>query len=413
MKIDSLYTKIKLIFLVLTLLLTALFAAYFFITMGRQMMQVQQRYMGATKLLHQYYRLNKSIDLEAFLANSHLHMIEDEVLKYNVVTQGERVKRKHMPLPLQRRFQIIRFEGNHYLYIKRKHFKILLKDSQPPQRPIHLIGWYVVALFLVVLFYFWITKSLKPLKELQRQIKQVGEGALSLSLKRKGGDEIADVANEFDNALRKIESLVNSRQLFLRTIMHELKTPIAKGRFVTQMVKERRIQEKYETIFERLELLIEEFSQIEKMFSSNYQLKRHTYSMYNILDQAIELLILEEDVAERIEVESRGAFSLYTDFNLLALALKNLLDNALKYSSDHKVKVVVENHTITIVNRGDPLSGEIESFFKPFHQQTHVIKGGLGLGLYIVHSIVDTLALKLRYRYRYSEGCHVFSIEES
>jgi two-component system OmpR family sensor kinase len=409
MKVNSLYTKIKLIFLVLTLLLTALFAAYFFISMGRQMMQAQQRYMGATKLLQQYYRLNTRINLETLLANSHLTMIEDVALQHSVVTEGRKVQRKHMPLPHRRRFQVLQFEGSYYLYIKRQHFQVLLKDNQPPHPPLYLIGWYFIALFLMVLFYFWITKSLKPLKELQQQIRQVGEGELTLSLRRTEGDEIAEVANEFDNALRKIESLLNSRQLFLRTIMHELKTPIAKGRFVTEMVEDKTIQQKYETIFERLELLIEEFSHIEKMLSSNYSLNKHRYSIQNILDQAIELLILEEDDVESIEVEIKEAFSVYTDFNLLALALKNLLDNALKYSNNQKVKVVVEHNKVTIMNRGTPFTSEITSFFKPFHQHTHATKGGLGLGLYIVHSIVDKLELRLQYSYR--KGYHYFSIE--
>ena len=51
-------------------------------------------------------------------------------------------------------------------------------------------------------------------------------------------DEIANVAIEFNNAVCKIRELIRSRQLFLRTIMHELKTPIGKGRIISEMVQD-------------------------------------------------------------------------------------------------------------------------------------------------------------------------------
>ncbi|MCH9739305.1 MAG: ArsS family sensor histidine kinase [Epsilonproteobacteria bacterium] len=409
MKINSLYTKIKLIFVVLTLLLTALFASYFFISMGKQMMQMQKRYMGASKVLHRYYQHNNTLDIDTFLEHSHLKIIDNKALQQKVLTEGKSIRRKHMPPP-HLRFKIFKLNEHYYLYIKRHGFEIFLEDTQTPTPPFHLIGWYILSLFLVILFYFWITKSLNPLKELQQQIKKVGEGDLSLSLKRTEGDEISDVANEFDNALRKIEALINSRQLFMRTIMHELKTPIAKGRIVTEMVEDSLTQQKYETIFERLELLIEEFSQIEQMLSSSYTLKQNTYNIYDILDQAIELLILDDEAQEQIAIEVQKPFSLYTDFNLLALAIKNLLDNALKYSMEPNVKVVIDSSSITIINQAEPLNSEIESFFKPFHQQTDTTKGGLGLGLYIVKSIVERLKLTLEYNY--IKGRHHFIISD-
>jgi two-component system OmpR family sensor kinase len=195
----------------------------------------------------------------------------------------------------------------------------------------------------------------------------------------------------------------------MRTIMHELKTPIAKGRIVTEMLDERAFQRKYETVFERLELLIEEFSKIEQMLSSSYELKQRHYNIYDILDQAIELMILD-DFEEVIEIEEQGSFALYTDFNLLALALKNLLDNALKYRSEGKVHVLIEENAISIINHGEPLSKEIEHFFQPFHQETNPLNGGLGLGLYIVKSIVERLALDLTYEY--VENHHHFKISQ-
>lgn len=408
MKVHSLYTKIKLIFFVLFLLLTALFVASFFISKAHDMMQTHKRYMGVAKMIVKQHRHGGGMPYEWVLENNHLVQIKEKPFKKEVIQNAEELGKHKVALPMPR-FKLLRYEGRHFILIKRKHFKILLEDSNFPEPPYHLLFWYLFALGLVVLFYFWMIKSLKPLKELQQEIQKVAKGDLSVSLRREEKDEIAQVANEFDNALRKIEALMSSRQLFMRTIMHELKTPIAKGRLVTEMLEDKSFQGKYEKVFERLELLIEEFSKIEQMLSSSYELKQRDYNIYDILDQAIELMILD-DFEEVIEIEEQGSFALYTDFNLLALALKNLLDNALKYHNGAKVKVVIEENAIVIINKGEPLSKEIEHFFQPFHQETNPLNGGLGLGLYIVQSIVERLQLDLTYQY--AKNQHHFRISK-
>ena len=86
------------------------------------------------------------------------------------------------------------------------------------------------------LSFLWIIQSLRPLKNLKDQIQSFSNGNLEIDCKSDKKDEIADVANEFDTAVKKIALLLNSRQLFLRTVMHELKTPIAKGRIVSELI---------------------------------------------------------------------------------------------------------------------------------------------------------------------------------
>jgi two-component system OmpR family sensor kinase len=314
-----------------------------------------------------------------------------------------------MPPQLDRRFKVVHFEDSFYVYIEDIGFGFWLKDIV--STPIHwyLIGWYGVALGFLIALYLWLFKSLKPLKTLQKEILKVSNGDLSVSLKRKGDDEIAQVANEFDNALRQIELLIQSRQLFLRTIMHELKTPIAKGRLISAMLDDEQKKEQYGSIFERLELLIEEFAKIEQMLSSNYHLKLHTYNIQDVLDLAIEQLFLdEEEEIERIEIKQIAPFKINTDFNLLALALKNLLDNALKYSYDKKVLVLIEKDSISFINSGDALKADIIEYFKPFHRYISNNNGGMGLGLYIIKNSLEKLSLKLEYRYENAK--HIFKI---
>jgi len=407
MKLHSLHTKIGLIFLVMVILLSALFATYYYIGEGKEMRERHQRYMQTSFLVHRYLQFNLDVDDQQILNHLNengLEFINNESLELNLF-----ITLKSIPKQLDRHFKVVYFDNSFYVYIEDMGYGFWLKDTITNTIHWYLIGWYAVALLFLMALYMWLIKSLKPLKTLQQEIIKVSNGDLSVSLKQDRNDEIAQVANEFDNALRQIELLIQSRQLFLRTIMHELKTPIAKGRLISAMLEDERTKEQYSSIFERLELLIEEFAKIEQMLSSNYHLKLHTYNIQDILDLSIEQLFLEEDEElERIEIEQNAPFKINTDFNLLALAIKNLLDNALKYATDKKVLVKIDKERISFINEGDELKADILEYFKPFHRYISSNSGGMGLGLYIIKNSLEKLSLTLAYKYQ--EGKHIFTI---
>jgi two-component system OmpR family sensor kinase len=228
------------------------------------------------------------------------------------------------------------------------------------------------------------------------------EGDLSVILKSDKDDEIAQVANAFDNALRKVESLINSRQLFLRSIMHELNTPIGKGKILNSFIKDKNLKAGYIELFERLELIVKEFSKIEQMLSSNYELKIANYNAKDLVEQALELMMMSETSLEKcVFVTEESPLTLSTDFSLFPLALKNLIDNAIKYSSDGRVKISISQYGIVVKSKGEQFTQDIETYFKPFHGQGT----GLGLGLYIVHSVSEMLEVDFVYEYVNGENC--------
>jgi two-component system OmpR family sensor kinase len=97
-------------------------------------------------------------------------------------------------------------------------------------------------------------------------------------------------------------------------------------------------------------------------------------------------------------------YILTVDFELFALVLKNLIDNAIKYSSDKKVHIYIDQQHITISNTGYKLKGDINDYYKPFHHT----QGGLGLGIYIVKHILDMHNMKLVYLHK--DGVNSFTI---
>lgn len=331
--------------------------------------------------------------VKMYLQESNFRLLTDENKIQNIRKYAQVMKKRKV---LRSKFEILRVKNRFYLSLGNPNFELLLLDKEKQTPPWKLLLGYVLSLLFLILLYGWLTKSLRPLKTLQTQIQKVGEGDLSVSVKSNKKDEIAQVSNAFDDALRKLESLINSRQLFLRTIMHELKTPIGKGKILNTFLEDDKLKDSYEEVFGRLELLLNEFSKIEQMLSSNYELHLVNYNAKDLVEQALELMIMDEETLEnQVQIIEESPCVLSTDFTLFTLALKNLIDNAIKYAPDHSVEIRISQNGITLSNKGAQFTDEIDSYFKPFHGKGE----GLGLGLYIVQNIIEMLKLKLSYEY--------------
>ena len=270
--------------------------------------------------------------------------------------------------------------------------------------------FWVLVLFIIDILLIWflifLRKKLKPLLILKENMIKLSTGDLSISMKANGKDEISQVANEFENAVTQLKQLRESRNLFLRNIMHELKTPITKGRLVTDMYDD--CERKYILIrvFQRLEYLLSEFAKIEELTSGKISLKKSDFYAIDLIEQAFDILLLDSN---KINLEDNFELFLNVDFELFSIALKNLIDNAITYKTDGKVSIVIEKNMIKIINKGEKLQKDIEDYYKPFNHEYEDSNNGLGLGLYISNNIIKIHNLKLDYEYL--DGYHNFVIK--
>ena len=189
---------------------------------------------------------------------------------------------------------------------------------------------------LLIWFYFFIIKKLKPLALLKDNMIRLSKGDFKISTKIEGKDEIAQVANEFDKALKQLRELRDSRNLFLRNIMHELKTPITKGKLITDMYDDCERKFILIRVFQRLEYLLGEFTKIEEFTSGKMVLTKKSIYVIESIEQAFDILLLDMN---DIDIENNFDLKLNIDFELFSIALKNLIDNSIKYNTNGNPKV--------------------------------------------------------------------------
>jgi len=291
------------------------------------------------------------------------------LLKYNF-KQVENPKEIFQSLkepPLRKKFfEILRIENHYYLHIVTPHFRVLFLDNVHTyeRSRVDLIIFFFLLTFFGIIYYLI--------------IKNINDG----------------------------EHQLKSRQLFLRTIMHELKTPIAKGRIIGELIEDEKQKNRIITIFEKLNFLIDDFAKVEQVVSCNYKPIFFPHNINDIINKSIELLLLEQ--TNNIKLEGISKKQLNVDFDLFPMALKNLIDNGLKYSLDKQIIIKEENNTLLFISKGAKLPKPLEEYFQPFHSETKDKNHGMGLGLYIVESILKMHNLKLQYKHR--ENQNIFSI---
>lgn len=391
----SLKSKIRLIFSLALLLLAILFIVSIKYDRAKydEGNAIHERLVA--HYLYNYYLIYGKID-EAYLESQNFSLIKD---KAKVINIEHYFKEKDK----YKKYAVDTYKLQRVILINNDRFKLYLHNKNKPQIPFKRIFIFSIVFLLIIMLYFWVIKSLKPLSELKNKIKTFSQGDLNIHCRSDRQDEIAEVANEFDHAVAMIRELLQSRQLFLRAIMHELKTPIAKGRLVSEMLPDEKNKARMHSIFERLNLLIDEFAKIEKITSRNFELSIKPYKMSDIVEASIDLLMVENP-KHLIDLQIKKDYQVEVDFELFTLVVKNLLDNGLKYSADKHITVVIANNKLEIINEAEALNEPLENYFKPFHTS----KKGLGLGLYIVKSILDIHKMELKYQHE--DGRNIFTV---
>ncbi|RRD55016.1 ArsS family sensor histidine kinase [Campylobacter rectus] len=302
---------------------------------------------------------------------------------------------------------IMIYQNHHYLKVQHVDKVLLLKDNdyQPYRYDIIKIIFSLVAIILLAAYVFVIRK-LKPLRKLKRQIAKFAAGEIDeVQNVSSGNDEISEVAEAFYDAVCQIKNLNASRKLFLRNIMHELKTPITKGRLAAEMIEKSKNQERLVSVFIKLENLINEFAAVEQVTSSITLNNTKICSIDDVIDEALDIAMVDPG---QVTINKLEDVSLNADFKLLAIAAKNMIDNALKYSPNKHVNITITRESIKFINEGERLSKELRHYVEPFTKGESA-KKSFGLGLYIVENIIK--AHKLTLSYEYKNGLNVFSFE--
>lgn len=306
-------------------------------------------------------------------------------------------------------------QKNDYLYLYMQYFddEILFYDTKQKEEfeEKNILNYLIYAdILLLFIIFAIIIQIVRPLKYLSIAIENFGKGDYSSRLNElQSSDEIGKVVSEFNKMANNLETLHNSRIQFLSDISHELRTPIAKSKLAIEMLENSKYKSILKKSLQNMDELTNELLEIERLNSNKITFDFQIYTIETILANALSKMIIDE---ENLDVIIENSFELNGDINFLSIAIKNLIDNALKYNDyrkTNKIIIQVTNDTISVLSSGKRLTKELDFYTQTFTKDDNARTiSGYGLGLNIVKRIVDIHQFK--FYYSYENDYNIFSI---
>lgn len=394
---DSILFSVTAFFFVALFSIIAFFGVLLVVEHKRDKQINEERIYRAFKITNTFVRRGLPlIFLQEQLKDLHIKLVDP-----NIMSQLEKSKCIETVEKYGNEISYYRVEDSNFIKIQTRKNNLMFFEDLSHKRnkklPLLLIG-LALSSTIVILSYLAVIRKIKPLRKLEENIKKFGEGNLEISTKVEGKDEISRLSNSFDRALKNINKLKKSREFFLRNIMHELKTPITKGKITTAMLEESSNKDRLSRVFNRLELLINEFASIEKIIAGAKEENIKEYRVVDLIDGARDLLFEQGE----IEVESNNV-SLSVDYGLFTVAFKNLIENGFKHSSNKRILIKESEESLEFITEGKPLQKSLDEYTKPFEKDN---SDGFGLGMYIINTVLKHHNYKLEHRYE--DGKNIF-----
>lgn len=283
-------------------------------------------------------------------------------------------------------------------------------DMRPAGLPIS--GWLPVVLLLQLILLAGVTwlgvrLATRPLVQLANAADTLGPDLRASTLPEDGPLEVARAAKAFNAMQGRINHYMAERMQILAAISHDLQTPITRMRMRADMLDDSEQREKLNHDLKEMEVLVKE--------GVAYARTLHGTSEPPCAldpDALLESLVFDyTDAGQKLELHGKVGHSITTRPNALRRVLINLIDNALKFSTQVELRAgegADGRITIQVLDNGPGIpEAELEAVFQPFYRveaSRNRDTGGTGLGLAIARQLAQAMNASLSLHNRAAGG---------
>ncbi|SFC86958.1 ATP-binding protein [Tropicimonas isoalkanivorans] len=265
-------------------------------------------------------------------------------------------------------------------------------------RPPYQLAWTAIATFAISAVLIgatvWIAlgRLTGPLRDLARAAEEFGRGADAQAVAPSGPNELRSLTSAFNQMQERIRRFVDDRTRLLAALSHDLRSPLTALRVRAEMVDEDETRER----------MIATTQEMQEMVESTLAFARGVSNT-----EPVETVELSEVVADLIaDINAPAGTVTFQPSAAIARvrlrptsmrrALRNLIENAVRYGGDAGIRIWREEDLVRVVidDRGPGIpEEELEHVFDPFvrlERSRSRETGGTGLGLSIARTIVQS-----------------------
>jgi signal transduction histidine kinase len=265
---------------------------------------------------------------------------------------------------------------------------------------------YVVSI-IIILFYLVLRWLFRPLKALSGAVHEISKGNYDINLPVKRNDELGELAKSLNNMAAGIKRSIKSKEQLLVDVSHELRSPLTRIKLGLEIGSS---GEKINEDVKEMENMVTGLLENYRAESEHYKLNLEESDIVNLTGEFISA----SGENGRIVINTSGAVIVKVDRERFRLVLRNVIDNALKYSAG-KVYIGIHDRkneaVVTVKDSGAGISeNDLKYIFEPFYRSDPSRSrktGGFGLGLSICRKIMDAHKGTIEIKSKVNEGTEV------
>jgi signal transduction histidine kinase len=253
-----------------------------------------------------------------------------------------------------------------------------------------LIGVVLGGSYLVVRWLF------RPLFWLNTGVQEIAKGNLAYQVPVRSTDELGRLTESFNFMATRVSDIVRAREQLLVDVSHELRSPLTRMKVGLEFVKDETVRAQLQQEARELETMVTELLEAERL-SSDYGGLQATETDLVVLVRELVGTYQERQPTIRM-VSTPETLSLRIDVERVRTALRNVIENALKYSPATGPPVEVRIHRderaaiVSVRDHGPGIPPEEQArVFEPFYRvdkSRERTTGGYGLGLSLAKKIM-------------------------
>ncbi|AAM84264.1 two-component system sensor histidine kinase BasS [Yersinia pestis] len=272
-------------------------------------------------------------------------------------------------------------------------------DKEIAEAIASLLAPSLIMMTITLLLSFWaISWIIRPLDQLQQKLAERSADNLSPLVVNSEMQEIVSVTSTLNQLLLRLSNTIQQERLFTADAAHELRTPLAGIRLHLELMEKQGIAES-KSLINRIDLLMHTIEQLLMLSRAGQNFASGHYQTLDWVNDVVPPL--QEELAEMCELRRQTIqwelpphAKMEGDATLLRLMLRNLVENAHRYSpvgSQIIVTLSTENQGVLlqVTDEGPGIkqnqAGELTQAFRRMDQRY----GGSGLGLNIVIRIAQ------------------------
>ncbi|MEO1172657.1 MAG: ATP-binding protein, partial [Myxococcota bacterium] len=254
------------------------------------------------------------------------------------------------------------------------------------------LGWLwraTLALIVTgVIAHLLIRRVTRPLERLAHAARRFGASFEQVRVPESGPIDARVAIASFNRMQERVAQEFERRRITLASIAHDVRSPLTAIRMKAELVQDDSLRRNLVTSIERMSVLVEKSLEFLKEESNEEAF------------EAVDLVALVEsecsefsDAGSEVEFDGSGQLICRCRHHAVARAVRNLIENAIRYASSARVDCESDRDSVCITVE-DPGPGipndKLKVAQEPFYRVSAAREdGGFGLGLAIVKSVAD------------------------